>query len=78
MHWFGNTLIYVAAGAGGATLLATLAGYGLARFEFPGKRGVLAIVLGAVAIPATILVVPTFLMFSNMGLTNTPWAVNVI
>jgi multiple sugar transport system permease protein len=75
LHWFGNTLIYVAAGAGGATLLATLAGYGLARFEFPGKRGVLAIVLGAVAIPATILVVPTFLMFSKMGLVNTYWAI---
>lgn len=75
LHWFGNTLIYVAAGAGGATILATLAGYGLARFEFPGKRGVLAVVLGAVAIPATVLVVPTFLMFSKMGLVNTYWAI---
>lgn len=27
------------------------------------------------AVPATALAVPTFLMFSKMGLTNTPWAV---
>ncbi len=27
------------------------------------------------AVPGTALAVPTFLMFSNMGLTNTPWAV---
>ena len=75
VRWFGNTLLYVVVGAGGATLLATLAGYGLAKFDFPGKRAVFAIVLGAMAVPGTALAVPTFLMFSQMGLTNTPWAV---
>ena len=63
------------AGAGGATLLATLAGYGMAKYDFPGKRVVFAIVLGAVAVPATALAVPTFLLFSDLHLTNTPWAV---
>ena len=75
LRWLGNTLLYVVAGAGGATLLATLAGYGLAKYEFPGKRAVFAVVLGAVAVPGTALAVPTFLMFSKLGLTNTPWAV---
>jgi multiple sugar transport system permease protein len=28
-----------------------------------------------VAVPGTALAVPTFLMFANMGLTNTPWSV---
>jgi multiple sugar transport system permease protein len=75
VRWFLNTLLYVVVGAGGATLLATLGGYGLAKFDFPGKRGVFALVLGAVAIPGTALAVPTFLMFSKLGLTNTPWAI---
>jgi len=75
LRWFGNTLLYVVAGAGGATFLCTVGGYGLAKFDFPGKRGVLAVVLGAVAIPSTVLVVPTFLMFSKLGLTNTYWSV---
>ncbi|GIM96481.1 carbohydrate ABC transporter permease [Paractinoplanes toevensis] len=75
VRWLGNTLLYVVVGAGGATILATLAGYGLAKFDFPGKRGVFAIVIGAVAVPGTALAVPTFLMFSKMNLTNTPWAV---
>lgn len=75
VRWLGNTLLYVVAGAGGATLLAVLGGYGLAKFTFPGKRAVFAIVIGAVAVPGTALAVPTFLMFSRMGLTNTPWAV---
>ncbi|MEV6208217.1 carbohydrate ABC transporter permease [Kitasatospora sp. NPDC051914] len=76
-RWLLNTLLYVALGAGGATLLAALGGYGLAKFHFPGKRIVFAVVIGAVAVPATALAVPTFLMFSKMGLTDTPWAVIV-
>lgn len=75
VRWFGNTLLYVVVGAGGATLLAALGGYGLAKFNFPGKKAVFAVVLGAVAIPGTALAVPTFLMFSQLGLTNTPWAI---
>jgi len=75
LRWLLNTLLYVVLGAGGATALATLGGYALAKYDFPGKRGVFAIVIGAVAVPTTALAVPTFLMFSKLGLTNTPWAV---
>ncbi|MGW0331457.1 carbohydrate ABC transporter permease [Streptomyces sp. NPDC003011] len=74
-RWLLNTLMYVVLGAGGATFLAVLGGYALAKFDFPGKRGVFAVVIGAVAVPGTALAVPTFLMFSKMGLTDTPWAV---
>jgi multiple sugar transport system permease protein len=74
-RWLANTLLYVVTGAGGATFLAALAGYGLAKFDFPGKRLVFASVLGAIAIPGTALAVPTFLLFSKLGLTNTPWSI---
>lgn len=75
LRWLGNTLLYVVVGAGGATLLAVLGGYALAKFEFPGKKAVFAIVIGAVAVPGTALAVPTFWMFSRLGLTDTPWAI---
>src|SRR2546423_6635417 len=60
VRWLLNTLLYVVVGAGGATLLATLAGYGLAKFDFAGKKLVFAVVIGAVAVPGTALAVPTF------------------
>lgn len=77
VRWFGNTLLYVVLGAGGATLLATMGGYALAKFRFPGRSAVFAVVLGAIAVPGTALAVPTFLMFSALGMTDTPWAVIV-
>jgi multiple sugar transport system permease protein len=75
VRWLLNTLLYVVVGAGGATALAVLGGYALATYDFVGRRAVLAVVIGAVAVPGAALAVPTFLMFSRMGLTNTPWAV---
>ncbi|WP_433834062.1 carbohydrate ABC transporter permease [Actinoplanes sp. CA-015351] len=74
-RWLLNTFFYVLVGAGGATLLAALAGYGLAKFDFAGRKVVFALVLGGVAVPPTALAVPTFLMFAKLGLTDTPWAV---
>lgn len=75
VRWLGNTALYVVVGAGGATLLAALGGYALAKFNFPGRRGVFIVVLASLSIPGTALAVPTFLLFSQIGLTNTPWAV---
>lgn len=75
LRWLANTLLYVVVGAGGATVLATMAGYGLAKYDFRGRKAVFAVVIGAVAVPGTALAVPTFLMFSQLGLTNTPWAI---
>ncbi|THV41497.1 carbohydrate ABC transporter permease [Glycomyces buryatensis] len=77
LRWLGNTLLYVVVGAGGATLLATLAGYGLAKYAVPGRKAYFAVVLGAIAVPGTALAVPTFLLFSQLGMTNTPWAIIV-
>jgi len=77
LRWLANTLLYVVVGAGGATLLATLGGYGLAKYRFPGRRAVFAVIIGAVAVPGTALAVPTFLLFSRRELTNTPWAITI-
>lgn len=75
LHWLANTLMYTAVGGGGSTLVATMAGYALAKYSFRGRRAVFGIVLGALAIPGTALTVPAFLLFSAVHLTNTPWAV---
>ena len=74
-RWLANSALYSLVGGIGATALAVLAGYGLAKYSFAGKRFSFAILLGAVMVPTTALVIPTFVLFAQVGWTNTIWAV---
>jgi multiple sugar transport system permease protein len=75
LRWSFNTVLYAGVSAAGATLLATMAGYAFAKYEFPGKTLIFSAILGAIMIPLTALAIPTYLLFSNVGLTNNPLAV---
>lgn len=74
-RWVYNAFVYAVVGGFGSTALAVLAGYGFAKFRFRGRHLFLATVLGAVMVPTTALVIPLFVMFSDLGLTNTMWSV---
>lgn len=74
-QWLFNSAMYAIVGGIGATALAVLAGYGFAKYRFAGRRFGFALLLGAVMVPATALVIPTFVLFSQAGITNTIWAV---
>ena len=74
-RWLLNTVLYVVVGAVVSTFLAALGGYALAKLEFTGKRVFLFVVLGAISVPGIALAIPQFLLFAQLGLTNTPWAV---
>jgi multiple sugar transport system permease protein len=74
-RWMLNTALYSGLSAVGATALAALAGYGLARFSFPGRRLFETALLGMIMVPATALVLPTYLLLAELKLVNTMWAV---
>lgn len=74
-RWLGNSALYALTGGVGATVLAVLAGYGFAKYRFWGRSFMFAVLLGAVMVPVTALVIPTFVLLSNLSLTNTIWAV---
>jgi multiple sugar transport system permease protein len=75
VQWLLNSAMYAIVGGIGATALAVLAGYGFAKYRFAGRRFGFAVLLGAVMVPSTALVIPTFVLFAQAGLTNTIWAV---
>ena len=74
-RWLLNTLLYSLAAGVGAAMLATAAGYAFAKFSFRGRELLFAVILGAVMIPQTALVVPTFLLLAREGLTDSPLGV---
>jgi multiple sugar transport system permease protein len=75
LRWLGNSVLYAFAGGLGCTVVSVLAGYGFAKFSFRGRNLVFAAVLASVMVPLTALVIPTFVLMSNVGLIDTVWAV---
>ena len=69
--WLMNSFIYSSVTATLATVVSTMAGYGLAKYEFGGRRAAIGLVMGTLMVPATALVVPLFLLEHYMGLTDT-------
>jgi multiple sugar transport system permease protein len=74
LRWTANSFLYAGVGSLGGTLIALATGYGLARFEFPGRGVVFACVVGSFLIPLALLTLPLYLLFSQIGLVDTPWA----
>ena len=74
LRWVANSFLYAGVGSLGGTLVALAAGYGLARFDFPGRKAVFACVVGSFLVPIAMLTLPLYLLFSELGLINTVWA----
>ena len=55
----------------GVLVLSSLAGYGFARCEFPGRKWLFALVLFGLAIPAQSVFIPLHRLFSDWNLQNT-------
>lgn len=75
VRWLLNSFFYAFFGASIGTLFASMAGYGLAKFAFPGREAVFNMILAGVLVPATALALPLFLLFSKVNATDTMWAV---
>jgi len=65
-----NTVIVVAIGFAGMLLVA-MAGYGFAKFRFPGRNAMFLLVLATMMIPVQVTMIPTYLILNSVGLTNT-------
>ncbi|WP_019640199.1 carbohydrate ABC transporter permease [Paenibacillus fonticola] len=88
----GNTLVFVTITMLFTTLSCALAGYGFARFHFPGKNILFGLAILTILIPANTLMVPMYLHFRSfdflgiihlltgkegMNLINTYWPTTI-
>ncbi|NUP00010.1 MAG: carbohydrate ABC transporter permease [Nonomuraea sp.] len=78
-RWLGNTVVVAVAAVIGHVVLCSLAGYGFARITFRGRGLAFGALMATIMIPAQVLMIPTFLLFRNLGLIDTlgaaivPW-----
>jgi len=73
-----NSLIY----SGGATLVlvvvATMAGYVLSRYSFPGRRPLMLGILLIRVIPPTAIIAPLYVIATSLGFLNTYYGVTLV
>ncbi len=70
---FGMSLVMSLAPALLQTMVASLVGYGLARFRFPLKKLLLVLILITFLLPTQIMMVPRYVLFDQYKLTETAW-----
>lgn len=51
----------------GQIMFCSMAGYGFARFDFPFKNQLFAMLLAAMMIPGIVNIVPVFIMYKHLG-----------
>lgn len=52
----------------------SVTGYALARFDFRGKKVVMGIIILSFVLPSQITMIPTYVLYSKLGILNTVWA----
>lgn len=72
-----NTIAYAVIGSVCVIVLSAVSGYLFAKKTFPGKNMLFLMMLAIMMIPGVLTLIPSYVLYENMGLTNTPWVIIV-
>jgi arabinogalactan oligomer/maltooligosaccharide transport system permease protein len=70
LRWMFNSFVVTAMVTLTGVLLASMAGYAISKFRFAGKKAVMQSLLTTQMFPATMLLLPMFIMLSKLRLIN--------
>nr|WP_042179938.1 carbohydrate ABC transporter permease [Kibdelosporangium sp. MJ126-NF4]CEL14108.1 N-Acetyl-D-glucosamine ABC transport system, permease protein 2 [Kibdelosporangium sp. MJ126-NF4]CTQ88475.1 N-Acetyl-D-glucosamine ABC transport system, permease protein 2 [Kibdelosporangium sp. MJ126-NF4] len=79
LRWLFNSAVVTGISVLAHLVLCSLAGYGFARLKFAGRNFGFLLIVATIMIPTQLLMVPTYVMFSRLGIINTvtaafvPW-----
>ena len=74
-RWVLNSLFYSTTAGVIGTLISVAAGYAMAKFIFPGRNVSMALIMAGLLMPVALLTIPLYVVFHNLGLTDTVWAI---
>ena len=73
--WLRNTLVLSAAVTFLQVLTGSFAAYGFAKVRFPGRNVLFLAYLGTIAVPWQSYMIPQFILFSKIHLSDTLWSI---
>ena len=71
LRWVGNTVQVTVLATLGTLVSATLVAYSFARFRYPGRDLFFFVTVGTLILPAEVTIVPSYLLFRNLGWLDT-------
>jgi multiple sugar transport system permease protein len=80
LRWLLNSVVIAVVAALAVTISSAFVAFGFAYFRFPGRSLVFGLVLGTMLLPFAVTMIPNFLVWDALGLTNTQvplWAHNL-
>ncbi len=72
-QYFFNTLFILVPSVVGTVVSTTLAAYAFARLQWPGRDWIFGLLLATFMLPFVATLIPAFLMWTRLGLTNSDW-----
>ncbi len=69
-HYIINTFLYVVPKVFFTVVSSTIVAYGFARFDIPWKKLWFGTLIASILLPQTVLLIPQYLMFREMGLLD--------
>jgi ABC-type maltose transport systems, permease component len=76
--WMRNSLLIATVTAGLGVALAATSAYALSRYQFKGRQAMLFSLLVSQMFPATMLILPFYIILSNLGLVDSFWGLFLI
>ncbi|HAP15344.1 MAG TPA: ABC transporter permease [Lactococcus sp.] len=82
-QWLMNSIIISVIGTTVNLFLNTMAGYALARLQFPGRQRIYYGILAMMMVPTQVLLIPNYLIIHNLGMMDSfaalilPMAINI-
>lgn len=76
--YFNNSLFISVFGTMLIVVISVLTGYALSRFKFKGKNAFMLTLLCTQFIPGAMLITPLFIIFKNLGMLNSRFALVIV
>jgi multiple sugar transport system permease protein len=73
LRYAGNTLTLALSFSVLTMVTSALAGFAFARIPAPGRNGLFTVVVALLIVPQIVTLIPQFVVFSRLRLTNTYW-----
>jgi multiple sugar transport system permease protein len=71
LHWMFNSVAIAVLAAGLVAVSSSVIAFGFAYFRFPGRGPLFALVLATMMLPASVTMIPTYLIWQETGLLGT-------